>query len=48
MHFFGQVVSYRNGNVEDLIDGQQRITTCCIYLAALKRIASEIEINELS
>ncbi|CAI2554208.1 hypothetical protein AKUH3B209X_01050 [Apilactobacillus kunkeei] len=48
VHFFGQVVSYRNGNVKDLIDGQQRITTSCIYLAALKKIASEIEINELS
>lgn len=48
VHFFGQVVSYRNGNVKDLIDGQQRITTSCIYLAALKKVASEIEIKELS
>lgn len=47
-HFFGQIVSYRNNNVKDLIDGQQRITTSCIYLAALKKVASEIEVNDLS
>lgn len=48
VHFFGQVVSYRNGNVKDLIDGQQRITTSCIFLAALKKVAVKIEKNELS
>lgn len=48
VHFFGQVVSYRNGNVKDLIDGQQRITTSCIFLAALKKVAVKIEENELS
>lgn len=42
VHFFGQIVAYRNGDSKDLIDGQQRITTSCIYLAALKNVVLDL------
>lgn len=34
-HFIGQVVTYVNDNVQEVIDGQQRLTTISILLAAV-------------
>ncbi|KRO29307.1 DUF262 domain-containing protein [Lactiplantibacillus fabifermentans] len=42
-HFFGQIVTYRNNNNEqEIIDGQQRLTTSTIFMAVIRDIANEI------
>lgn len=41
-HFFGQIVTYSGDEVDDLIDGQQRITTSSILLATINNIAGEL------
>lgn len=42
-HFFGQIVTYRNENNEqEIIDGQQRLTTSTIFMAVIRDIANEI------
>lgn len=42
-HFFGQIVTYKsNSGVQEIIDGQQRLTTCTIFMAAVRDIANEI------
>ncbi|MCK8624575.1 DUF262 domain-containing protein [Apilactobacillus sp. M161] len=47
-HFFGQVVTYDHSDAQDLIDGQQRITTSAILLAVIKNLSEELLTNELS
>lgn len=41
-HFFGQIVTYNKDDVKDLIDGQQRLTTSSVLMAAINKIASEL------
>ncbi|CAI2554837.1 hypothetical protein LAKU_13c00270 [Apilactobacillus kunkeei EFB6] len=41
-HFFGQIVTYSGEEVDDLIDGQQRITTSSILLATINNIAGDL------
>lgn len=42
-HFFGQIVTFKNDEkVQEIIDGQQRITTSALFLAALRDIANEM------
>lgn len=38
-HFFGQIVTRENDDFQELIDGQQRITTISIMLSVFKSIA---------
>lgn len=39
-HFFGQIVTYKNDREEqEIIDGQQRLTTSTIFLAVIRDIA---------
>jgi len=47
-HFFGQIVTYRNENhVQEIIDGQQRLTTSIIFQSVLRDIANEIRRNNV-
>lgn len=41
-HFFGQIVTYDDENYQDVIDGQQRITTSSILIAAIKYWANKL------
>ena len=43
-HFFGQVVTYSesNNDSQDIIDGQQRITTSSLFMAAMMKIVNEM------
>lgn len=41
-HFFGQIVTYSGREKDDLIDGQQRLTTSSILLAAINNLSGEI------
>lgn len=42
-HFFGQIVTYRDSSgVQEIIDGQQRLTTSVIFMAAVRDIANEM------
>lgn len=42
-HFFGQVVTFKNSDdIQEIIDGQQRITTSALFLAALRDIANNM------
>lgn len=42
-HFFGQIVTFKNENGnQEIIDGQQRLTTSLIFMAAIRDIASEL------
>lgn len=44
-HFFGQIITYfENGNNE-IIDGQQRITTIFIFLGVIKQILLDEKID---
>lgn len=45
-YFLGTIVTYKNGNLYELIDGQQRLTTFYIILCALRKMY--IEHNEQS
>ncbi|GLB46197.1 hypothetical protein WR164_01760 [Philodulcilactobacillus myokoensis] len=48
-HFFGQLVTFEHADVQDLIDGQQRVTTSTIFMSAVFNIASDIiKNNKLS
>jgi len=42
-HFFGQIVTYKNddGN-QEIIDGQQRLTTSTIFMAAIRDISQKL------
>lgn len=47
-HFFGQIVTYKNSNnngkdIQEVIDGQQRLTTSLIFQSVLRNIATEIK-----
>lgn len=42
-HFFGQIVTFENDDgVQEIIDGQQRLTTSTIFMAVIKDIANNI------
>lgn len=45
IHFFGQIVTYKDvqGNRNELIDGQQRITTIFILFAVLRNISKKMQ-----
>lgn len=45
-HFFGQVVTFNHDNIQDLIDGQQRMTTSTIFLAVIRDIAQKMLVDE--
>lgn len=47
-HFFGQIVTYNHANTEDLIDGQQRVTTSAILMAVIHNISVELMDNDLN
>lgn len=42
-HFFGQIVTYKNkqGN-QEIIDGQQRLTTSTIFMSVIRDIANQL------
>ncbi|MEJ6399915.1 DUF262 domain-containing protein [Nicoliella lavandulae] len=43
-HFFGQIVTFNaEDDFQELIDGQQRVTTSQILLAAIKNVSGEIK-----
>ncbi|CAI2554536.1 hypothetical protein AKUH4B507X_01100 [Apilactobacillus kunkeei] len=37
-HFFGQIITYRENDNIEIIDGQQRMTTIFIFLGVIKQI----------
>lgn len=42
-HFFGQIVTYKNDDGDqEIIDGQQRLTTSTIFMAAIRDIANKL------
>lgn len=41
-HFFGQIVTFNHDNIQDLIDGQQRMTTSTIFFAVIRDIAKKM------
>lgn len=42
-HFFGQIVTYKNAHGDqEIIDGQQRLTTSTIFMAAIRDVANQI------
>lgn len=42
-HFFGQIVTFKNSeDNQEIIDGQQRLTTSTIFMAAVRDIAEQI------
>lgn len=42
-HFFGQIVTFKNERGEqEIIDGQQRLTTSLIFMAVIRDIAQEL------
>lgn len=47
-HFFGQIVTYSGEDVQDLIDGQQRLTTSAILMAAIHKLCGELLENTLN
>lgn len=47
-HFFGQIVTYNGEDVQDLIDGQQRLTTSVILMATIHKICGELLSNALN
>lgn len=46
-HFFGQIVTFNHDDIQDLIDGQQRITTSTIFLAVIRDIAQKMLKDEV-
>lgn len=43
-HFFGQIVTFRTeGGRQEIIDGQQRITTSLIFMSVVRDIADKID-----
>lgn len=47
-HFLGSVVAYKNGNILEIIDGQQRITTITLFARALLEMAKNSDNNEIN
>jgi len=48
-HFFGQIVTYKNETGDqEIIDGQQRLTTSTLFMAAIRDIANRLYRDEFS